>query len=70
LGGGFQGEQHLLQLQTTSDTVVGYIDERINAISGLNPPVRVYHRQVSIYNPHMSDNLWLVPGDGNLELIA
>lgn len=70
LGGGHQGENHLLNFQMTSASVVGYIDERINAISGQAPQQRNYHLQVSQYNQYMPNNLWLVPGDGNLELIA
>ena len=70
MGGGVQGERHLLELQTTSDKIVGYIDERINAISGQQSRPRQYHIQVSRFNEHVPENLWLVPGDGNLELIA
>jgi cellulose biosynthesis protein BcsQ len=70
LGGGSKGEANLLSLQAATQTVVGYIDDRISAISGIAPKVRDYHIQVAQYNPQLPPNLWLIPGDGNLELVA
>ena len=70
LGGGISGEQHLLDLQASTQTVVGYIDERIAANSGRSGPPRDYHIQVSNFNKNLPENLWLVAGDGNLELIG
>ena len=59
-----------MQLQTATNSVVGYIDQRISAISGNVVEPRQYQLQVSRYNTTMPQNLWLIPGDGNLELIA
>jgi cellulose biosynthesis protein BcsQ len=70
LGGGRVGENHLLKLQTSSNTVVGYIDEKIRRTSGDIISQNTYKVQVSNYNKNLPDNLWLVSGDGNLELIA
>lgn len=70
LGGGHRGEDNLLQLQKSSDTIVGYIDHRISGISGTETARKHFHLQVSQYNDSMPENLWLVAGDGNLELIA
>lgn len=70
LGGGTQGEERLGQLQTTSETVVGYLSSRIDMQSGGMPTDRSYKLQVSTLNDDLPTNLWLVPGDGNLELIA
>ncbi len=70
LGGGRVGEDHLLNLQTSSNTVVGYIDGRIRRLSGDTISQNTYKIQVSDYNENLPNNLWLVSGDGNLELIA
>lgn len=70
LGGGTSGEDNLLNLQASTQTVVGYIDERIAANSGRKSPERDYHIQIAKYNPNLPKNLWLIAGDGNLELIA
>jgi cellulose biosynthesis protein BcsQ len=71
LGGGETGEDHLLSFQAASQTVVGYIGDLVQRMSGASRvPSRVYHARVRDYNPQLPANLWLVPGDGNLELVA
>lgn len=65
LGGGTKGERNLLEFQTQSASIVGYVDDRIS-----NRQPRQYQIQAHNYNNHLPKNLWLVPGDGNLELIA
>lgn len=70
LGGGMTGEQNVLNLQANSDTIVGYIDSRIQTLSGNTVAKRDFHIQAQNYNSHLPQNIWLVPGDGNLELIA
>ncbi len=70
LGGGTQGEQNLFALQTSGDTIAGYIDDRISVLTQGQRSGKQFHRRVRQHNEHMPDNLWLVPGDGNLELLA
>ena len=70
LGGGIKGEDCLLRLQTASDTVVGYIYERMQILSGNEVNPKEYHLQVHKHNDELPDHLWLIPGDGTLELIA
>jgi len=70
LGGGRVGENHLLNLQTSSNTVVGYIGEKINKVADEPVQPRDYKLQVHKYNQNLPENLWLISGDGNLELIA
>lgn len=69
LGGGKSGEQQLQELISakTPKTVVGYITDCL-----INPPVSVekYLTQVNKINTNISENLFLLAGDGNLELIA
>lgn len=69
LGGGKTGEKELQKLISarTPKTVVGYITDCL-----INPPVSApaYLTQVSNVNSKVSPNLFLLAGDGNLELIA
>jgi cellulose biosynthesis protein BcsQ len=74
LGSGTKGESRLLELetQTPAPTIAGYIDERINVLAGTitKNTATTWARQVSLENAALPSNLYLVPGDGNLELLA
>lgn len=75
LGSGTKGEDCLIALETQSPapTIAGYIDERINRLAGTrtgaSETTRWMH-QVSTKNSALPSNLYLVAGDGNLELLA
>ncbi|MDY0385696.1 MAG: ParA family protein [Methanolobus sp.] len=70
MGGGQTGERHLQSLinDTIPKTVVGYIaDSIISAdVSDLSKYIVNIHEK----NSNLPDNLYLLSGDGNLELIA
>lgn len=70
LGGGVTGEKELLKLcsQTTPASVVGYISETI--LKRNVPNLSDYCVKVAAINPQMPQNLILLSGDGNLELMA
>jgi cellulose biosynthesis protein BcsQ len=74
LGSGTTGEKRLIQLETMTPapTIAGYIDERINLLAGTlkNPTGTPWALKVSKENSYLPDNLYLVAGDGNLELLA
>lgn len=69
LGGGKTGEKNLQHLisQPTPKTVVGYITDSL--IGNAQAPMN-YYTQVSTLNSKITDNLYLLAGDGNLELVA
>lgn len=70
LGGGVDGEDRLLSLcsKTTPQSVVGYISESI--LKRAVPNISTYYVQVHSLNSEMPSNLYLLSGDGNLELMA
>lgn len=73
LGGGVEGEQHVLNLCTeaTPKTVVGYLSTVI--AGGARAPLPDpwdFVVPAKEYNPEMRDNLFLLCGDGNLEPMA
>lgn len=70
LGGGIVGEANLLTLcsKATPSSVVGYLSEAI--LKRTTPTLSNYYVQVSTLNEQMPDNLYLLSGDGNLELMA
>lgn len=70
LGGGIDGEKNLLSLCSLAQpkSVVGYISDAI--LNRNVPDIENYFVQVSTINEHMSPNLFLLSGDGNLELMA
>lgn len=72
LGGGTRGEDALLRLQQPSvpQTIAGFLTHQIERLSGGEPPQATFKFQVQRINEYMPANLWLVPGDGNLELLA
>ncbi len=70
LGGGLAGEKEVLGLcsQSIPKSVVGYISNAI--LSRGIPKLDNFSIQVSTLNKQMPDNLFLLSGDGNLELMA
>lgn len=73
LGSGTKGEQRLIELETQSPapTIAGYLDERINVGAGTGGTSGTeWALQVSTENDELPANLYLVAGDGNLELLA
>jgi hypothetical protein len=73
LGSGTKGERRLIELETqsTAPTIAGFIDERVNVLAGTGKPSgAAWHTQVSTENAQLPANLYLVAGDGNLELLA
>ncbi|TWU59503.1 ParA family protein [Crateriforma conspicua] len=73
LGGGNAGETHVLNFCTepTPRSVVGYLSNVLAAGSGAPlPDPNSFIVQVSNHNEHLTDNLYLLPGDGNLEPMA
>ncbi|WP_309893556.1 ParA family protein [Archangium sp.] len=73
LGSGTKGESRLIELetQTPAPTIAGYLDERINVLAGTGKPSgTAWATQVSTENSALPENLYLVAGDGNLELLS
>lgn len=70
LGGGLVGEGHLLKLCSRHEpqSVVGYISKCI--LSRGTPEIDSYYVNVNSMNNKMPSNLYLLSGDGNLELMA
>lgn len=73
LGGGVQGEQHVLDLcvEATPKTVVGYLSAVIAGGAGAPlPDPWTFVVTARDYNAQVPDNLFLLCGDGNLEPMA
>ena len=70
LGGGQQGETRLLDLCNRADpkSVVGYLSKSI--LSRKAPNVLDYAVQLSEVNRKMPSNMFIIAGDGNLEIMA
>lgn len=70
LGGGIEGERRLLELCSlaTPRSVVGYVSDAI--LNRSTPDLVKYSVQVSTINEKIATNLYLLCGDGNLELMA
>ena len=70
MGGGDSAETRLQKLITadTPKTVVGYLTD--NVLKRETDDLSKYLLQVSKYNLEMPSNIFLMSGDGNLELIA
>lgn len=70
LGGGIQGEAEVLKLcsMATPKSVVGYISDAI--LNRNVPSISDYSIQACTINEMMPANLYLLSGDGNLELMA
>lgn len=69
MGGGKQSEEKLQELITKSEpqTIVGYLTE---ATLENDASLEKYITKLSNVNKNLSENIYLVSGDGNLELIA
>lgn len=73
LGGGTTGENNVINLCTaaTPQTVVGYLSTVIaGGQGGALPNPDTFTVSVSAYNNNLTDNLFLLSGDGNLEPIS
>ena len=73
LGGGTVGEANVINLCTspTPQTVVGYLSTIIaGGQGGALPNPDAFTVQVSTLNQNLTDNLFLLSGDGNLEPIS
>ncbi|EKA7392314.1 ParA family protein [Vibrio parahaemolyticus] len=70
MGGGRQAEEKLQELITkdTPQTVVGYITDSITRSD--TSDLTKYITKLNQYNNNLPDNIHLLSGDGNLELIA
>lgn len=70
MGGGKQSEAKLQELisKTEPQSIVGYITEAI--LDNGNADINKFVTKLSGVNNNVSDNLYLISGDGNLELIA
>jgi cellulose biosynthesis protein BcsQ len=73
LGGGVTGEDRLLSLcsEEQAKSVVGYISEYLNHPTNQSAPdVSRFYTKVCTLNEQMPDNLYLLCGDGNLEIMT
>jgi cellulose biosynthesis protein BcsQ len=73
LGGGTDGENHVLSLctQASPRTIVGYLSHVIAAGAGAPLPNPMeFVTNVAQFNPRLTDNLFLLCGDGNMEPMA
>lgn len=72
LGSGTKGEGTLskLEVQNPAQTIAGYISEKIKGKSKYLNSSFDWHVKVKKYNNKLPDNLYLIAGDGNLELLA
>jgi len=73
LGGGVDGETNVINLctQATPQTVVGYLSTVItNGPGAPLPNPSQFVIQVGAFNPNLTNNLFLLCGDGNLEPIS
>lgn len=70
MGGGSEAEKKLQELITrrTPQTVVGYITDNITRSD--TSTLSNYIIQLKSYNSNLPENIYLLSGDGNLELIA
>lgn len=70
LGGGHTGEQLVMDMctQATPLTVVGYLSQVLSSGPGAPLPEPItFLTQVSTHNEKLTDNIYLLCGDGNLE---
>jgi len=72
LGGNGKGASELEKLLkgTPRRTVGGYFDERISSPHKITGNETSYLLKADAYNPHLSDNLYLIAGDPSLEIQA
>ena len=69
MGGGAKSEQKLQELisKDVPESIVGYITE---AVLNGDADINKYVTNLNQINPHLTSNMHLISGDGNLELIA
>lgn len=72
LGGGHKGYKtnQQLQLRSSRRNIVGFIDWLLKGNSGFSSIKNSYSVQVSEYNEHITDNLYLIAGDSFLESLS
>ena len=72
LGGMERGEQQLdaITAMTPRKTIAGYVRERVSSPYQDPHSGATFLHQLSTYNAQVPDNLYLVPGDYELELLA
>ena len=73
LGGGTNGETNVLTLctQASPRTIVGYLSQVIAAGAGATlPDPMSFVTQVTQFSDRLTDNLFLLCGDGNMEPMA
>lgn len=72
LGGGHKGYKtnQELQLKSSRRNIVGFMDWLLKGNSGFSSIQRSYSVQVSEYNEHITDNLYLIAGDSFLESLS
>lgn len=72
LGGGVRGHQANQQIQTaaTRKNIVGFTDWLLKGNAGFTRPNTNYGIQVHPYNPHISENVYLIAGDSFLESLS
>lgn len=70
MGGGKEAEGKIQDLiaKNPPQTVVGYITDSITRSDALN--LNLYITRLHDINPNLTENIFLLSGDGNLELIA
>lgn len=74
LGGGQRGESNLIDLQQSEQpkTIVGFYSKQLEQIGSVQPSaasVSEYLHVANSYNPAIPNNIYIVPGDGNLEVV-
>ncbi len=72
LGGILDGEIYLDQLATTAPlrTISGYVEDRIRSPYVSPQTGTTFFHQVRVFNPTVPSNLFIVPGDEQLEVQA
>ncbi len=70
LGGGKKGEEYLQEMVSDSKpkTIVGFLSQKIQNHDSVD--IKDFLVKTSDKNPNLFENLFLLSGDGNLELIA
>lgn len=73
-GSGVKGEKQVVDLENMSPapTVAGYISDQINRLTnnGKTQPASTWLHHVITVNSKLPNNLYIIPGDANLELLA
>ncbi|WP_026962024.1 ParA family protein [Alicyclobacillus herbarius] len=74
-GGGTQGESTLLKIQTDDKprTIVGFFSDQLSNLGATRPAeslnVKQFVHKVSEINHSLPENVFIIPGDGNLEIL-